>query len=66
MSVVSSEKQKGFSGVNRLILGIEIDTIKRKKTEKAKGVVMMDKGLRLENSFEVEIEEDAVVHVQLG
>ena len=27
---------------------------------------MMDKGLRLENSFEVEVEEDAVVHVQLG
>ena len=27
---------------------------------------MMDKVLRLENSFEVEVEEDAVVHVQLG
>ena len=49
--------------MNRLLLGIEIDTMKRKKTQKAKGVVMMDKVLRLENSFEVEVEEDAVVHV---
>ena len=49
-----------------MLLGIEIDTMKRKKTQKAKGAVMMDKVLRLENSFEVEVEEDAVVHVQLG